>query len=145
TGGVTRIRSSYRLRNITVRQTLPNGTVLTPAQYGPPVSGTYPLGYYVEDYEYVAGLGDLDTYNGRFAVTPQYPTGTYAYYVTLEANGTSAYPYSIGPSYNGVVATENITTMGHVTISEPVTTYTPTVVPGAVADTVALSKLSPES
>lgn len=145
TGGVTRMRSSYRARNITVRQTLPDGTVLTPAQYGPPVSSTYPLGYYVEDFEYVAGLGDLDTYNGRFAVTPQYPAGIYAYHVTLGASGASAYPYSIGPSYNGIVATENITSMGHVTISEAVTTYTPTPVPGVVPDTLALTKLSPGS
>ena len=34
--------------------------------------------------EFVAGLGDLDLYNGRFAVTPQFPQGTYAYYVTID-------------------------------------------------------------
>src|SRR5207249_2454624 len=65
-GGVARIRSGYRTRNITTRTTLPDGTVLSPAQYGPAVSTTYPLGYYEEDFEYVSGLGDLDTYNGRF-------------------------------------------------------------------------------
>jgi len=75
-GGITRIRSSYQTRAITQRHTLPDGTVLTPAQYGPDVSGTYPLGYYAEDHEYVSGLGDLDAYNGRFAVTPEYPSAS---------------------------------------------------------------------
>ena len=141
-GSITRMRTSYRTRNITVRQTLPDGTVLQPSQYGPTVA-TRALGYYVEDFEYVAGLGDLDEYNGRFAVTPEYPQGTYAYYVTVNAAGASEYPYSIGPRYNGVVATDNITTQGHVTISESVTVYTPTAVPGKVADSLLMSKPSP--
>ena len=97
----------------------------------------------MEDFEYAAGLGDLDVYNGRFAVTPEYPAGTYAYYVTIDAGGASAYPYSVGPSYYGIVATENITSMGHVTIAESVTTYVPTVIPGSVADTLILAKVSP--
>ena len=125
-GGVARIRSSYRLRNITTRTTLPDGTVLAPAQYGPAVSATYPLGYYVEDFEFVGGLGDLDAYNGRMAVTPEYPAGTYAYYTTVDAAGASAYPYAIGPRYYGVVATDDITTNGQVTITDAVTDYTPT-------------------
>ena len=124
TGGIKRMTSSYRLRNITDRTVLPNGTVLQPSQYGPSLA-TKALGTYVEDYEYVAGLGDLDQYNGRFAVTPEYPGGIYAYYVTIYPDGSSAYPYYIGPSYYGIVAMENITGRGHVTISEPVTNYLP--------------------
>lgn len=124
-GGISRMRSSYRLRTMTTRTTLPNGTVLQPAQYGPAVSATYPLGYYVEDYEYAGGLGDLDAHNGRFAVTPEYPDGTYAYYVTIGGTGASVYPYAIGPTYYGVVASENVTTGGHVSIGEPVTDYEP--------------------
>jgi len=80
-GGIARMRSSYRLRAITLRTTMPNGTVLAPPQYGPAVSTTYPLGYYAEDFEFVGGLGDLDAYNGRFAVTPEYPAGIYSYFV----------------------------------------------------------------
>jgi hypothetical protein len=125
TGGVKRISSSYRLRNITQRHTLADGTNLSASQYGPNVSTQYPLGYYAEDYEYTAGSGDLDQYNGRFAVTPEYPNGTYAYFVTVNADGSSAYPYIIGPQYYGVVATENITSHGRVTVSEAVTTYSP--------------------
>lgn len=45
--------------------------------------GTYD-GTFVRDYEYVQGTGDLDECNGRFAVTPEYPEGTYAYFMTEE-------------------------------------------------------------
>ncbi len=148
TGGITRIRSSYGVRNIVVRQVLPDGTVLTPSQYGPAVSANYPLGYYVEDYAHIAGLGDLDEFNGRFAVTPEYPGGTYAYYVTVDATGAAVYPYDIGPSYYGVVATDDITSHGHVTISEPVTAWTPTTgvggaAPGANVLTLAQNQPNP--
>lgn len=39
-------------------------------------------GTFVEDYEYVKGLGDLDEGNGRFGKTPEFPQGTYYYVVT---------------------------------------------------------------
>jgi hypothetical protein len=108
TGAIRMMRSSYRKRSITQRTSLPDGTALTSANYGPAVSTTYPLGYYIEDHEYVAGLGDLDTSNGRFCVTPEYPNGTYAYFVTYGTDGAPAYPYMIGPTYYGVVDTANI-------------------------------------
>lgn len=41
-------------------------------------------GTYTPDFEYVAGLGDLDECNGRFGVTPEFPQGTYYYVVTEE-------------------------------------------------------------
>ena len=104
---ITRIESSYRLRSITVRHELPDGTVLSPYYWGPNVSAWYPLGLYIEDYEFVAGLGHLDEYNGRFAVTPEYPNGTYAYFVTQNSDGSSAYPYMIGPQYYGEPDTDN--------------------------------------
>jgi len=75
-GGLRRMRSSYRLRSIVRRHDWPDGTQLTPEQYGPDVSASDPLGTFAEDYEYVNGSGDLDESNGRFAVTPQYPNGT---------------------------------------------------------------------
>lgn len=126
-GGIARMSSSYRLRSITTRTTLPNGTVLPPSQYGPAVSTQYPLGFYVEDYEYIAGLGTLDTYNGRFAVTPEYPLGTYAYYLSIDFAGVTAYPYLLGPSYYGQLASGDTGPGGgHVTINEPVTVYVPT-------------------
>ena len=39
-------------------------------------------GAFVADYEYDEGSGDLDECNGRFCVTPEYPEGTYAYFLT---------------------------------------------------------------
>lgn len=126
TGGIRRMTSSYEKRFITTRTTLPDGTVLSASQYGPTVSTQYPLGYYIEDFKYIAGLGDLDSNNGRFCVTPDYPKGTYAYFVSIDSTLTAVYPYTIGPNYYGVVATDDIgPTSGHITISEPVQTYTP--------------------
>ncbi len=125
TGGISRMRSGYRLRNITLRTTLADGTVLPANQYGPPVSATYPLEYYIEDYEYILNLGDLDKYNGRFCVTPEYPGGIYAYFISNDSNNIPVYPYITGPQYYGVVTTENISSMGHVTVTEPVQTYNP--------------------
>lgn len=122
-GGIKRMESSYRKRNITTRTTLPNGTVLQPNQYGPAVSTQYPLGYYIEDYEYVENLGTLDIHNGRFTVTPEYPGGTYAYFVTIDASGATQYPYIIGPTYYGIVETANLGN-GQATILEPVQDYT---------------------
>jgi hypothetical protein len=66
---VKRMQSSYQLRNITQRTTYANGAASpTP---GPTVNASYPIGSYLEDYQYVAGSGDLDQYNGRWCVTPQ--------------------------------------------------------------------------
>lgn len=39
-------------------------------------------GTYARDFEYVAGLGDLDEANGRFGKTPEFPNGTYYYVIT---------------------------------------------------------------
>ena len=69
-GGVKRMRSSYQTRRLTQRTSLSDGTQLTASQYGPDISDQFPLGAYAEDYEYVAGSGDLDEDNGRFTVTP---------------------------------------------------------------------------
>ena len=41
-------------------------------------------GAFVQDYEFVEGVGDLDECNGRFCVTPEFPEGTYAYFMTNE-------------------------------------------------------------
>ena len=41
-------------------------------------------GTYVQDWEYVAGAGDLDECNGRWSRTPEFPEGTYHYVLTEE-------------------------------------------------------------
>ena len=46
------------------------------------VQGGYILGDLTQDYIWASGVGTLDEYNGKFAVTPEYPNGTYAYFMT---------------------------------------------------------------
>jgi hypothetical protein len=127
---VKRITPSYRLRTITARTSLADGTPLDAAKHGPSLT-TAVLGSYAEDYEFAEGSGDLDAHNGRFCVTPEYPNGTYAYFATIDADGNSVYPYVIGPTYYGKVATDNFAVRGPnasptaVTINESVQTYVP--------------------
>lgn len=109
TGGISRMKSSYQLKSQTTRTN------------GPAVNSTYFNGYFREDYEYVAHPSDptyLDSHNGRFCITPEYPSGIYCYFATVDANHNSAYPYVVGPTYYGNVTGGKVTT-----ISESTTTY----------------------
>ncbi|MCH2225851.1 MAG: YHYH protein [Crocinitomicaceae bacterium] len=106
TTGVQRMESSYQLRNISDRTTLPGGIASVPV--GPVINSTFPLGTYWEDYEYVAGSGTLDEYNGRWCVTPEYPAGIFAYFITMDVANEPQYPYLIGPKYYGVVNPSDI-------------------------------------
>lgn len=127
TGGIKRMTPSYQLRTKMVnRDTLPDGTVLTPTNYGPTVSPSYPLGDYVEDYVYDSGSGDLDSHNGRYCVTPEYPGGTYAYFVTIDSKLKPIYPYTLGLTYYGNVQMGNTgPTGGHNTPPAGTKVYTP--------------------
>lgn len=120
TGGITRIKSGYSLRNITVRNTSPTGTSVSS---GPGVDATYFLGYFREDYEFVANTNSdyLDEHNGRYCETPEYPDGIYCYFATVDENWNSAYPYVVGPTFYGEVTGDKVTA-----ISEPTTTYVST-------------------
>ena len=62
----------------------------------------YILGDLVQDYIYDSSVGSLDGYNGKFSVTPEYPNGTYAYFMTEDGSGNPVYPYAIGPKMYGV-------------------------------------------
>ncbi len=123
---VARMKSGYSLRNISTRTTLPaipNGGG-TASQTGPAVSTTYPLGTYVEDYEWLSSNGgDLDQYNGRFCVTPEFPSGTYAYFATMSSTGTPQFPYYIGPYYYGMPVTADYPVAGqlYTSVSLPAT------------------------
>jgi len=122
TSSVRRMISGYVLRdgsygtanlNTSGRKTLPlwaqqaqNKSTLTTSQCGPNVSITYKLGHYAEDYDYLGDLGrtqgvdfDLNKYNARYCVTPEYPNGTWAYFVSIKADGTPWYPYNVGRWY----------------------------------------------
>lgn len=123
-GGIKRMKSSYVLRNITARDTLPDGTAASSA--GPAINSTYPLGAFMQDYVYTAGSGDLDVRNGRYCVTPEYPNGTYAYFATIDGSLSPQYPYVILGNYYGVITQGNTGPGGgHVTITEATTVYTP--------------------
>ena len=79
-----------------------------PSSLHGPSTASIALGHYIEDYDHLGSLGftqgvdfDLDVHNGRFCVTPEYPEGTYAYFVTIEADGTPKYPYNLGRTFYG--------------------------------------------
>jgi len=68
TSAVRVLRSSWRLK--------------TAPDAGRPATSAVPMGTFTQDYEYVAGLGDLDECNGRTGVTPEFPQGIYHYVIT---------------------------------------------------------------
>jgi arylsulfatase A-like enzyme len=104
------------------------------AATGPAVSAAFPIGWYLQDFDYLGDRGytqgtdfDLDDSNGRWCVTPEFPEGTYAYFVTIDASFQPAYPYIIGRQYYGVKQGGNYaaaSTVGFNGIEIPhVTTY----------------------
>ena len=154
TSTVRRMISGYVFRdgnngttnlNTTGRKSLPlwaqqaqNKTTLSSVQWGPNVSTTYELGHYAEDYDYLGDLGytqgvhfDLNKYNARFCVTPEYPNGTWAYFVSIKADGTPWYPYNVGrwymatpPASTGTPPTPgNNTTLTVMNSDTPLTQY----------------------
>lgn len=66
---VVALRSGYRLKK-----------GARPTANGQP-GGSYD-GVFVEDFEYVAGAGDLDECSGRLGPTPEFPEGVYHYVLT---------------------------------------------------------------
>lgn len=72
-GQLRMMETSYRLKQA--------------ADPGRPSPSIIPMGAFTQDWEYVAGLGDLDECNGRFGTTPEFPGGIYHYYTT------DSYPY----------------------------------------------------
>ena len=59
------------------------------------------------NWKFLGTKGTLDAYNGKFAVTPEYPNGTYAYYMIEDSSGDPVYPYAIGPRFYGSPLFEN--------------------------------------
>ena len=140
--GIRRMISGYIKRdgtsgttdlNSTGRTTLPSwaataqdrSATLAASAQGPAVSTTYVLGHYLEDYDYLGDLGqtqgtdfDLDLYNGRTCVSPEFPDGTYAYFLSVETDGTPKFPYIIGRYFNGSPTGDSVNS-----ISETVTEY----------------------
>ena len=85
----------------------------------------YNIGYFVEDYIYSSTGADLDVYNGRFCVTPEFPDGRYCYFATIRnstynyttpashsAELNAAYPFIVGPNLYHKFYEENQLTKG---------------------------------
>jgi hypothetical protein len=134
--GIRRMISGFVLRNgsngttnlsATGRTTLPawaQRIQTVTFKNGPAVNATYALGHYIEDYDYLGDRGytqgthfDLNEQNARWCVTPEFPSGTWAYFTTIAADGTPLFPYTIGRQYFGSP------TGGASSISETVTTF----------------------
>ena len=76
-----------------------------------PTDAPYPMGTFIDDYEWTptinTGKTRLDVNNGRFCVTPEYPNGVYAYFLTIDVTGTPVYPYIIGDNFYSIPVKSN--------------------------------------
>lgn len=106
--GVRRLRTSYKLKDNVVYDLATNPN---PSRIDGPSLDSYPAGTFVADYTYDFQSGDLDNYNGRFCKTPQFPDGTYAYFITIDASeaGIAEFPYILGPQFNSLPDPWNFT------------------------------------
>lgn len=68
----------------------------------------YLPGVFVEDWIYIAESGTLDQYNGRYCVTPEFPNGTYAYFITQDITNTPTYPYFVGQAFYGSTSVDPV-------------------------------------
>ena len=82
---VIRMTSSYQYYS-----TEPTGRGYT---YAEKAAGTF-----VNDHEYQVSTGTLDQHNGRYSKTPDYPNGTWAYHLSVNASLQPVYPYIFGNS-----------------------------------------------
>ena len=96
TSPITRLSSGYKLR--------------TSRSNGPDV-GLYPLGSFIDDYRWVpsinSGKTELDANNGRFCVTPDYPNGTYAYFISVDSSNNPVFPYILGVNFYSLPVDSN--------------------------------------
>jgi len=102
-----RLLTSYRIKESLIYDETTN---ISPVRNDGPELSTDSAGTFIEDYEYVFNLGDLDQYNGRFCKTPEFPEGRYVYFVTIDATaaGNPVFPYVLGPSFNSIVDKWNL-------------------------------------
>lgn len=134
--GVRRMLSGYTLRNgqngtdnltNTLRANLPAWAqrLYGLNSAGPTDTTTYPIGRYMEDKAFFGDLTnpvtgqkfimgtdyDLDEYNGRWCVTPEFPNGTYAYFVCISSNGAPVFPYNIGRAFYSAANGASVTSI----------------------------------
>lgn len=108
-GGISLMTSSYVAK--TSDDHRPSGWKFTDAISVNDINYNLTTGAFIEDYEYMEGSGLLDQYNGRYAITPEYPNGTYAYYLTYTDDSLmiAKYPYIIGNYSKYTKIYQNIT------------------------------------
>lgn len=113
-------KSQYKLKyttsatgDITETSKTIGGTTYYFSRVGGPSTADYPIGSFIEDYEFVEGDDNaLDIHNGRFSVTPEFPNGRYIYAATRKSydDATNAivadsaidfggFPYFIGDTF----------------------------------------------
>ena len=85
---------------------LSSGYILDTSYPDRPVG--FASGFFVEDYKYT-NSGDLDSNNGRFAKTPEFPKGVYAYVASIDSSGNPQFPFFVGNDYRSETLTENDT------------------------------------
>ena len=90
---IIRITTSYSLK--------------TTLDAGRPSEAVNSKGSFVQDYEYISTTGKLDSHNGRFCKTPEYPNGTYAYFLTIDSDGKPEFPYIIGSQFKSSATTSS--------------------------------------
>ena len=93
---VSRIRSGYHLKS---------------SRSGGPSLDVYPLGIFIEDYEWRpstdTGKLEVDENNGRFCVTPEFPRGRFCYFMSIDGDNNPAFPYILGRSYYSLPVDSN--------------------------------------
>lgn len=94
--GTKRLSSSWRTKLIDAHR--PGGWKYDDILPTPKGDVTLAPGAFIEDYEYTRNWGDLDEHNGRYCVTPDFPNGTYAYFLTFDDQFNPVYPYIVGPT-----------------------------------------------
>jgi hypothetical protein len=122
-----------------VAQGLATAELTDSADWGPPTDKaadkplgsdelSFAIGRYAEDWDYLGDLPesetdgllwDLDRYNGRCCVTPEFPEGTYAYFVTVDCDGNPLFPYVTGRQFCGQALGEEM--LSSATIEEETT------------------------
>ena len=96
TSAISRITSGYNLKI---------------ARADGPSTTTYPLGTFIDDYQWTqskdTGRTKLDKNNGRYCVTPEYPEGTYAYFISTDSSNNPTFPYLLGENFYSLPVSSN--------------------------------------
>lgn len=90
---------------------LSSGYQLTSEREFGPTTTDYSPGTFIDDYTWVpsinSGKTELDQNNGRFCVTPEYPKGVYAYFITIDEDNKPVFPYILGQNFYSLPVDSN--------------------------------------